>query len=313
VNRTAFLSAAFGASLALGVAVQPAEALSNRTWVSGKGADSGACGLATPCRTFAYAITQTNAGGEVDVLDPAGYGAVTIGKAISIINDGVGTAGVQIGSGGTAITVAAGANDAVLLRGLTIEGTGIGAIGVQFSSGASLVIEKCTIRDFTGKGVFISPSSTSSFAISDTVISHIGFYGIYVIPSGSAGIDGLVSNVSIENAGAEAVDLSGSFSTSTSALGVSVVNSIAANSGGGFFTDTSANQAATVLTVRDSASINNGAGLGAIGPNAALRLSRSVVVGNSAATSVSNGGAIYTYGDNGFDVTVSGLIQAGLQ
>src|SRR5450631_4041377 len=100
----------------------PAQAQNARSFVSGHGSDAGACTLAAPCRTFAAAFTHTNAGGEIDVLDPAGYGALTINKAISIVNDGVGTSSILAPSGGVGITVSAGSTDAVSLRGLTIEG-----------------------------------------------------------------------------------------------------------------------------------------------------------------------------------------------
>jgi hypothetical protein len=98
-----------GALLALGLSAVPAQAGPNWTWVSGHGTDSGACPLAAPCRTFAFALTQTAAGGEIYVLDPAGYGTVTITKAISIVNDGVGVAAIGPGSGTrvTAFTCAA--------------------------------------------------------------------------------------------------------------------------------------------------------------------------------------------------------------
>ena len=56
--------------------------------MSATGSDSGGCGLTAPCRTFAYALTQTAVSGEIIVLSSAGYGPVTIGKAVSIINAG---------------------------------------------------------------------------------------------------------------------------------------------------------------------------------------------------------------------------------
>jgi hypothetical protein len=76
------------------------------------GTDRGACACAAPSKTFAFALTQTAAGGEIDVLDPAGYGMVTITKAISIVNDGVGAAtiGTSLGNG---VTINAGAGDSV--------------------------------------------------------------------------------------------------------------------------------------------------------------------------------------------------------
>jgi hypothetical protein len=89
------------ALLALGLGTAPAQALSNRAWVSGHGSDAMGCGApASPCRTFQYVHDNIiAAGGEIDVLDPAGFGAVTITKGLSIVNDGVGTAGVQAASG----------------------------------------------------------------------------------------------------------------------------------------------------------------------------------------------------------------------
>jgi hypothetical protein len=77
MTKIASFPAIAGALLALGFSAVPAHALAARTWVSGHGADSGACTLAAPCRTFAFALTQTASGGEIDVLDPAGYGPVT--------------------------------------------------------------------------------------------------------------------------------------------------------------------------------------------------------------------------------------------
>ncbi|MGH6795784.1 MAG: hypothetical protein ACREDD_01875 [Methylocella sp.] len=87
---------------------------------------------AAPRRTFAFAIGQTAEGGEIGLLDPAGYGAVTIANAISIVNVGVGVAAIGVASG-NAITINARPSDTVHLRGLTIEGLGSGAI-VRLSS-----------------------------------------------------------------------------------------------------------------------------------------------------------------------------------
>jgi len=84
--------------IALGSASSPALASSPRTFVSGTGSDSGGCGLAAPCRTFAYAIQQTSASGEIIILSSAGYGAVNITKSVSIINTSD-FAGVTVTSG----------------------------------------------------------------------------------------------------------------------------------------------------------------------------------------------------------------------
>src|ERR1700709_1168884 len=120
---------AAGVTLAASLLAASAQARNGRSFVSGHGLDSNACTLAAPCRTFAVAFTHTNAGGEIDVLDTAGYGPLVIDKSISIVNDGA-IASVLVPSGGTGITITAGANDAVSLRGLTIEGAGIGLFGI---------------------------------------------------------------------------------------------------------------------------------------------------------------------------------------
>ena len=168
--KIASLPTIAGALLAFGLSAAPAQAGPNRTWVSGHGTDSGTCALAAPCRTFAFAITQTAAGGEIDVLDPVGYGAATITKAISIVNDGVGVAAIGASSG-NAITINAGASDSVHLRGLTIEGTGGATTGILFNSGVNLAIENCVIQHLAD-GIVITPSTSSSFSVSNTIASN---------------------------------------------------------------------------------------------------------------------------------------------
>ena len=66
----------------------PAAAQATRTWVSGTGDDANPCSRTAPCKTFAGAISKTAAGGEISVLDPGGFGAVTITKSISIVSEG---------------------------------------------------------------------------------------------------------------------------------------------------------------------------------------------------------------------------------
>src|SRR5438477_5817121 len=91
------------------IASQPAHAQATRTWVSGVGDDANPCSRTAPCKTFAGAISKTAAGGEIDVLDPGGFGAVTITKPITIHGGGL-TAGVLV-SGTNGIIISAGPND----------------------------------------------------------------------------------------------------------------------------------------------------------------------------------------------------------
>jgi hypothetical protein len=102
------------------LANNPASAQATRTWVSGVGDDANPCSRTAPCKTFAGAISKTAPGGEINVLDPGGFGAVTITKAITIRSDHI-EAGVLV-SGTNGIIVAAGATDKVVLEGLDIDG-----------------------------------------------------------------------------------------------------------------------------------------------------------------------------------------------
>src|ERR1700738_5063361 len=141
--------------LILGLATV-ANAQATRTWVSGVGDDANPCSRTAPCKTFAGAISKTAAGGEIDALDPGGYGAVTITKAITIDGGGGQVASVLV-SGTNGINVQAGANDVVTLRNLRIngvEGTPSGGLNViRYLSGGGLHVEDCYIFGFTGDGI----------------------------------------------------------------------------------------------------------------------------------------------------------------
>lgn len=178
-----------GAIGAAGIAVvhtAPAAAQANRTFVSGQGLDTNPCSLPAPCRSFAQAITQTNAGGEIVVLDSAGYGAVTITKSISINNqDGV-EAGITVTSASDGISVTAGPIDVVNLRGLTLIGSSTGVNGITFNSGANLNIDHCVIHDFTHAGINVLAGAHTALNVIDTTISG-NLAGVSVTPATGSG------------------------------------------------------------------------------------------------------------------------------
>src|SRR6478752_6472837 len=140
---------------ALFAATVPANAQATRTWVSGVGDDANPCSRTAPCKTFAGAISKTAAGGEIDALDPAGYGAVTITKAITIDGGGGQVASVLV-SGTNGIVVQAGPSDVVILRNLRINGIGTGINGIRFLSGKDLNVENCYIFGFLQNGIDIA-------------------------------------------------------------------------------------------------------------------------------------------------------------
>lgn len=126
-----------------------------RTWVSGVGDDLNPCSRTAPCKTFAGAISKTADKGEIDCLDPGGFGTVTITKNITID----GTTGAGFGSILASATNGVNINDSatatpntivVTLKNLSINGASTGLDGIRFISGKQLFIEGCTIFGFRG-------------------------------------------------------------------------------------------------------------------------------------------------------------------
>src|SRR5262244_3527034 len=116
-----------------------AQAQATRTWVSGVGDDANPCSRTAPCKTFAGAISKTATGGIIDVLDPGGFGAVTITKSITIDGSGGSIAGIAAAL--TTGIIINGPSVHVILRNLDIEGLGTGIVGVNFLQGAELIVE----------------------------------------------------------------------------------------------------------------------------------------------------------------------------
>src|SRR5881275_1681887 len=111
------------------ISISAIQAQATRTWVSGVGDDANPCSRTAPCKTFAGAISKTAPSGEINCLDPSGFGAVTIIKSITISCE-MGTAGVLV-SGSTGITVNVAVSDIVYLRGLEFNGMGTGLNGIN--------------------------------------------------------------------------------------------------------------------------------------------------------------------------------------
>ncbi len=223
------------------LALAPAAfAQATRTWVSGVGNDADPCSRTAPCKTFAGAISKTAPGGEINVLDPGGFGAVTITKSITISSEGF-EAGVLV-SGTNAIIINATSTAVVVLRGLDIEGLGTGLDGIRFLAGGVLHVEKCTINNFTGAGINFAPgagsASTARLFVKDTIIRNnlgagAGSGGILIAPTGGIAAQGSVDNVRLER---------NTFGLKAQAgSSVQVRNSLAAGSTGNGFWGSGAN------------------------------------------------------------------------
>jgi hypothetical protein len=173
----------------------PAYAQATRTWVSGVGDDANPCSRTAPCKTFAGAISKTAAFGEINVLDPGGFGAVTITKSIRIISDHI-EAGVLVsGTNGVVVNVAS--TDSVLLEGLDIEGLGTGLNGVQIIGGGDVVIRRTSINNFTGNGVNLIGTANAKVLVQDSVISN-NAGGVNVQGAGGALNNGVIDHATID-------------------------------------------------------------------------------------------------------------------
>jgi hypothetical protein len=168
----------------------PASAASlNRTFVSATtGVDGGSCGAITsPCLTFAGALTNTNAGGEIDCLTPGDFGTVTIGESVSIICDGVSNGGILTATATTAaITINAGSGATVYLSGLDLNGFNKATEAVLVSTASQVYINHTTMRNFAG-GVFVNSSTNPTrVVIRDSIIVKNSLVGVSVAPTGGA-------------------------------------------------------------------------------------------------------------------------------
>lgn len=176
-----------------------ASAQATRTWVSGVGDDANPCSRTAPCKTWAGAISKTSAGGEIDALDPGGFGALTITKAITLDGGGGQVASVLV-AGTNGINVAAGAADIVTLRNIRLNGLAPnngspGLIGVSIVSAGAVHLENVFIFGFATFGVDVSASASINVTLQDTTITNGSTTGGGVSATTSSGI----VNVDITN------------------------------------------------------------------------------------------------------------------
>lgn len=174
-----------------------------RTWVSGLGDDANPCSRTAPGKTFAGAISKTAAGGEISVLDPGGYGAITITKSVTINGDGTLASILSAGTNGAVIN--AGTLDTIVFRNISINGAGTGLNGVRYLKARAVYLENCTIANVTTHGVDVNVSGDNgTLIIRNTVIRNCGQNGINVIAAAGLVVRVVLDNVSIDVCGVNA-------------------------------------------------------------------------------------------------------------
>ena len=267
-----------------------AGAQASRTWVSGVGDDVNPCSRTAPCKTFAGAISKTAAGGEIDALDPAGYGAVTITKGITIDGGGGQVASVLV-SGTNGIVVQAGPSDVVILRNLRINGIGTGINGIRWLSGKALTVENCDIFGFTTNGIDIAKSDGGKAFVHNTVVQNVGQAGLSVQSTTSN------TSVDVDNS---RFDLGGTFGVIAGSFSrITVSRSVASGNGSAGFI-ASAGSGTAELNVTESTSSNNITGVQAGGGTAAatVRISNVTMHDNLNGMLTAANGTLKSFGNN---------------
>ena len=271
---------------------QTGHAQATRTWISGVGDDANPCSRTAPCKTFAGAISKTSSSGEIDCLDPGGFGAVTITKPITIDCENMSNGGVLVaGTPGITVTTTGTVN----LIGLDFNGlgppSGGGTIGVNIISGpSSVLIRNCKIYGFTASGaagIAVAPTAGGGYVVVDNVVIMTNGTGISVNGSGGS-------------------------------VNVAVRQSTIFNNTTGIQVQTSGPHAGATIE-NSTVDFNSGSGvLLSGGAAAAILLSNDTISGNGTGVTVS-GGTGYTLKNNaiaGNSTDVSGTLTAypgGLQ
>jgi len=270
-----------------------AQAQATRTWVSGVGDDANPCSRTAPCKTFAGAISKTATAGEINVLDPGGFGGVTITKAITISSEGF-EAGVLV-SGTNAIIINAPNTANVVLRGLDIEGLGTGLAGIKVLAAGSVHVEDCTINNFTQFGIDFVPTSatthTAQLHVSNSIVRNnngASSGGIRIQPGTNTSAVAAIENTQLRN-NFQALRVQ---EKST----VTAKNTTAASSATAGFLAVGGASAA-VLNLVDCVAIGNVNAVKADVGTATIRVSNCMIAGNTTGFNTSAGGHIATFND----------------
>lgn len=179
--------------------VSIAQAQASRTWVSGVGDDANPCSRTAPCKTWAGAISKTAACGEIDALDPGGFGAVTITKSITL--DGTGTFASILASLVNGIVINAAATDVITIRGISINGFCNGINGINILQAKTVNVEDCVIFRFnTGNGITVNETNDLNLNVRNSVIRDNTLDGINVFSSGGT-VKGTLDNVRLSGNG----------------------------------------------------------------------------------------------------------------
>jgi hypothetical protein len=230
-------------------------------------------------------VQPHGAGGEISALDPAGFGAVTITKSITISGDGT-LAGI-LASLVNGVVINAGVNDKVILRNLSINGVGNGLNGIRYLSAKQVTVDKCTISGFTGNGIDMSLTNSGNLYVRDTHITKVN-NGIRMTTTAGFAV-AVLDNVDMEAPTTNGLDLS---SNNTFA---NVRDSSVSNAGSNGFIAQVGNG---VINVENSLVTNNGTAFNASSNGSIIRISNNLVFNNTTGFNIGAGGTIQSDASN---------------
>jgi prophage maintenance system killer protein len=253
-----------------------------RTWVSGVGDDANPCSRTAPCKTFAGAISKTATGGEISVLDPGGFGAVTITKSITI--NGTGTLAGILAALVNGVIVNGASDSTVILREISINGATNGLNGIRLLAGKTLMVDHCWIYGFTQNGIDVAVSGVSALKVINTVFENIGQDGMH-LNSTAGQVNAMINNTEIMNCTGDGIEAAAN-------VRAGVSNSRIFLNGNGIRT-TGGN---SLFNLDDLFINQNGIALQASNTSA-IRISDSIIAQNSTGISL-NGGSIESFQGN---------------
>ena len=276
----------FGLLAFISLPTTSAHAQATRTWVSGVGDDANPCSRTAPCKTFAGAISKTAAGGEIDCLDPGGFGAVTITKSITI-DCGTNAGGILNAGTNGVIVNAALTTDKVVLRNLVIQGTvgtTQGLNGIRFLAGQELHLDRVVIQGQSGSCVDFNKTALGILYVKDTYFAECSV-GINITSTATAVAEiqrstfaGIGNGVSVTGSASAASVTKSAFENGTNCM-------IASTSGAS-------------VSASDNMFVNCATGMNASVSGALINATGNSFFNGGSAFSVAGGGVFLTGGDN---------------
>jgi len=294
----------------------PASAQTLRAWVSGVGDDINPCSRTAPCKTFQGALSRTGVGGEINCLDPGGFGAVTITQSVSIICDGIQQAGI-LTSGANGVTINVPPGSFVTLSGLFIDGsrnTGFspGTNGVSIIQGGTVSIRNSTITGFgdtsgSGFGVNFVPTAAATLVLSNVTLTENGNNanatsgGLRASPAAGVTATVTINNSRIQNNANVGVRFD-TIGIVGSVIEATIANSVISGDGSGLLSKAPAGTGTVKVMISGSTlSENSGYGLTANGTGTTIHVGKSEITNNGTGLLALLGAVLASYGTNQFD------------